>query len=92
MAHSGAFQPGDDTIGQELWEFTWTIIDGFQFCPTLREELFPSSTPTTPRPLAPALASLCEASGAAAAAAAAAVPRAEPAREPVPAAALDSPL
>lgn len=33
-------QPGEETIGKELWELTWAVIENFRFCPNLKEELF----------------------------------------------------
>jgi hypothetical protein len=33
-------QPGEDTIGKELWELTWAVIENFKFCPKLKEDLF----------------------------------------------------
>lgn len=33
-------QPGEETIGKELWELTWAVIENFKFCPKLKEDLF----------------------------------------------------
>jgi len=42
MSSQGVFEPGEDTIGAELWKLTWTIVDGFETCNNLKEELFGS--------------------------------------------------
>lgn len=33
-------QAGEETIGKELWDLTWAVIEKFKFCPNLKEELF----------------------------------------------------
>ena len=41
MSAAGAFAPGEETIGAELWALTWAVVgERFRFCPGLREELF----------------------------------------------------
>lgn len=41
MAAAGAFAPGEETIGAELWALTWAVVDErFRFCPGLQQELF----------------------------------------------------
>ncbi len=41
MSAAGAFEPGEETIGAELWRLTWAVVDDrFRFCPGLQEELF----------------------------------------------------
>merc|ERR1719379_960059 len=36
MSAQGVFEPGEDTIGAELWKLTWTIVDGFETCHKLK--------------------------------------------------------
>jgi hypothetical protein len=41
LSAAGAFEPGEETIGAELWQLTWAVVEGrFRFCPGLRGELF----------------------------------------------------
>ena len=62
MAELGFFTPGEQTVGGELWEFTWTVLDGFHACDGLQQTLFPGADyahPPSPSPLpASALAAL----------------------------------
>ena len=46
MAELGFFTPGEDTIGGELWEFTWTVLDGMPACDGLQQTLFPGANST----------------------------------------------
>jgi len=48
MHANGAFKPGDDTIGQELWQLTWAVLENFSFCPNLMLDLFPETDRLTP--------------------------------------------
>lgn len=41
MAALGIFTPGQKTIGRELWEFTWTLLEGFPMCDGVCSALFP---------------------------------------------------
>lgn len=48
MDRLGLFSPGDRTVGLELWEFTWTILDSFPMCEGLCVTLFPGSSFSNP--------------------------------------------
>lgn len=43
MTAHGLFQPGDRTVGRELWQFTWTVLEGFGKTEGLCATLFPGS-------------------------------------------------
>ncbi|CAM9587535.1 unnamed protein product [Choristocarpus tenellus] len=54
MHKEGAFTPGEDTIGKELWDLTYAMVDTYQSCPGLMQEVFPGSgEPTSPLPPIP---------------------------------------